>query len=97
MAIAGAVVYSGTGCYDYTLELLCDSADAQHAQAKWETLESVSGSYDQDVVTNDMAELKFDRPVHIKVCFISIPSEKWKNNFQSICRKICATRYDSVV
>lgn len=66
IAIAGAMVYSGTGSYDYQLELLYDAmeSDAQH---KWETLESISGTYDQDVVTNQMAEIKFDRPVHIKV------------------------------
>lgn len=37
------------------------------AQHKWETLESISGTYDQDMVASQMAEIKFDRPVHIKV------------------------------
>lgn len=65
IAIAGAVVYSGTGSYDFQLELLYDAmeSDAQH---KWETLENISGTYDQDMVSNQMAEIKFDRPVHIK-------------------------------
>lgn len=47
-------------------ELLYDVLES-HNQHKWETLESVSGTYDQDIVNNEMAELKFERPVHIKV------------------------------
>lgn len=66
IAIAGAVVYSGTGSYEYQLELLYDSLES-HTHHKWETIESISGSYDQDVVQNEMAEIKFERPVHIKV------------------------------
>lgn len=65
IAIAGAVVYSGTGSYEYQLELMYDTMEAE-AQHKWETLESISGTYDQDVVANQMAEIKFDRPIHIK-------------------------------
>lgn len=61
------MVYSGTGSYEYQLELLYDSLES-HAHHKWETIESISGSYDQDVVQNEMAEIKFERPVHIKVC-----------------------------
>lgn len=60
------MVYSGTGSYEYQLELLYDSLES-HAHHKWETIESISGSYDQDVVQNEMAEIKFERPVHIKV------------------------------
>lgn len=66
IAIAGVVVYSGTGSYEYQLELLYDTMES-HIHHKWEILESVTGSYDQDTVRNDMAEIKFDRPVHIKV------------------------------
>lgn len=65
IAIAGVMVFSGSGAYDYQLELLHDSIESQ-SQHKWETLESLTGSYDFDVVHNDMAEIKFDRPVHIK-------------------------------
>lgn len=65
IAIAGAMIYSGSGSYDYQLELLYDAIESQ-SQHKWETLESVSGSYDQDIVHNEMAEVKFDRPVLIK-------------------------------
>ncbi|XP_054731353.1 E3 ubiquitin-protein ligase highwire isoform X3 [Anastrepha obliqua] len=66
IAIAGAMIFSGSGSYDYQLELLYDNTVDLQSQHKWETLESVSGSYDQDVVHNDMAEIKFERPVHIK-------------------------------
>lgn len=59
------MVYSGSGSYEYQLELLYDAIESQ-SQHKWETLESVSGTYDQDIVHNEMAEVKFDRPVHIK-------------------------------
>lgn len=59
------MVYSGSGSYEYQLELLYDSIESQ-SQHKWETLESISGTYDQDIVHGDMAEIKFERPVHIK-------------------------------
>lgn len=69
IAIAGCMVYSGSGSYEYQLELLYDnSGDVQQPlQHKWETLESVSGTYDQTTVQNDMAEIKFERSVLIKV------------------------------
>lgn len=55
------------------MELLYDTLDTPIH--KWEPLESISGTYDQDIVKNEMAELKFARPVHIKVEF-------WKISFQ---------------
>lgn len=36
------------------------------SQHRWETLESVSGTYDQDAVQSEMTEIKFDRRIHIK-------------------------------
>lgn len=67
IAIAGAMVYSGSGNYEYQLELLYETVEAKsQSQHRWETLESTSGTYDQDAVRNEMAELKFDRPIHIK-------------------------------
>lgn len=66
IAIAGAGVYFGTGSYEYQLELLYDTLELP-SQHKWETLESITGTFDQDNVNNEMAELKFERPVHIKV------------------------------
>ncbi|XP_063706462.1 E3 ubiquitin-protein ligase highwire-like [Culicoides brevitarsis] len=67
ISIAGVSVYSGSGSYEYQLELLYDCSEFQtQSQHKWEVLSSVSGTYDQDIVKNDMAELKFDRPIAIK-------------------------------
>nr|XP_032288913.1 E3 ubiquitin-protein ligase highwire [Drosophila virilis] len=66
IAIAGAMIYSGSGSYDYQLELLYDNTVDLQPQHKWETLESISGSYDQEAVHNDLAEIKFEHPVHIK-------------------------------
>ncbi|XP_023291814.2 E3 ubiquitin-protein ligase highwire [Lucilia cuprina] len=71
IAIAGCMVYSGSGSYEYQLELLYDNSGdvqqpLQQQQHKWETLESVSGTYDQAAVQNDMAEIKFERSVLIK-------------------------------
>ncbi|XP_037930259.1 E3 ubiquitin-protein ligase highwire-like [Teleopsis dalmanni] len=66
IAVAGALVYSGSGSYDYQLELLYDNTVDLQSQHKWETLESVSGSFDQEAVHNDMAEIKFERSVHVK-------------------------------
>lgn len=60
------MIYSGSGSYEYQLELLYDAIESQSQQHKWETIESVSGTYDQDIVHNEMAEVKFERPVHIK-------------------------------
>lgn len=42
IAVAGALVYSGSGSYEYQLELLYDAIESQ-SQHKWETLESISG------------------------------------------------------
>lgn len=67
ISISGVSVYSGSGSYEYQLELLYDCSEFQsQSQHKWEVLSSVSGTYDQDIVKNDMAEIKFDRPVPIK-------------------------------
>lgn len=67
ISIAGVSVYSGSGTYEYQLELLYDCSEFQtQSQHKWEVLSSVSGTYDQDIVKSDMAELKLDRPIPIK-------------------------------
>lgn len=105
ISVAGAMLYSGSGSYEYQLELLYDTAD-EHAHAgvgvigavggavgagaaggggagggtggsvgaapgcgaysKWETLETVTGSYTQDDVLADITPIKFDRPVPVR-------------------------------
>ncbi|CAH1777009.1 unnamed protein product [Owenia fusiformis] len=67
--IAGVCVYGGGGSYDYQLELLDDQSsgggDSFHSQ-KWNNIESIKGSYGPDDLTNDVAELKFEKPVPIR-------------------------------
>lgn len=81
IAIVGAMVFSGSGSYEYQLELLYDNwgdlpqlqphiqRQLHHQQQlhRWETLESVTGTYDQSIVQGDMVEIKFSRSVLIKV------------------------------
>ncbi|KAL9694804.1 hypothetical protein quinque_014089 [Culex quinquefasciatus] len=67
ISIAGACVYSGSGSYEYQLELLYDSMESKsQLQHKWEVIESVVGAYEQSMVKNFMTEIKFDRAVNIK-------------------------------
>ncbi|XP_058468268.1 E3 ubiquitin-protein ligase highwire isoform X2 [Malaya genurostris] len=67
ISIAGACVYSGSGSYEYQLELLYDSMESKsQLQHKWEVIESFVGAYDQSMVKNFMAEIKFDRAINIK-------------------------------
>ncbi|XP_062536745.1 E3 ubiquitin-protein ligase highwire-like [Armigeres subalbatus] len=67
ISIAGACVYSGSGSYEYQLELLYDSMESKsQLQHKWEVIESVVGAYEQSMVKNFMTEIKFDRAINIK-------------------------------
>ncbi|XP_052871008.1 E3 ubiquitin-protein ligase highwire [Anopheles cruzii] len=71
ISIAGACVYSGSGSYEYQLELLYDSHHSTHAHSyshshRWEVLESIVGSYDQTAVRQHVAELRFNRAVLLK-------------------------------
>ncbi|XP_058840925.1 E3 ubiquitin-protein ligase highwire [Topomyia yanbarensis] len=67
ISIAGACVYSGSGSYEYQLELLYDSMESKsQLQHKWEVIESFVGAYDQSMVKNFMTEIKFDRAISIK-------------------------------
>ncbi|XP_055524898.1 E3 ubiquitin-protein ligase highwire isoform X3 [Wyeomyia smithii] len=67
ISIAGACVYSGSGSYEYQLELLYDSMESKsQLQHKWEVIESVVGAYDQSMVKNFMTEIKFDRCISIR-------------------------------
>uniref|UniRef100_A0A182N2D3 PHR domain-containing protein n=1 Tax=Anopheles dirus TaxID=7168 RepID=A0A182N2D3_9DIPT len=71
ISIVGACVYSGSGSYEYQLELLYDSHHSSHSHTyahshRWEVLESIVGSYDQTAVRQHMAELRFNRAVLLK-------------------------------
>ena len=72
--ITGAGVYGGVGTFDYELELLSDqsSAGGQSAAEKdstqsqrWLSKEMCHGTYSSDDCANDIAVIKFDKPVSI--------------------------------
>ena len=74
--IAGAGVYGGVGTFDYELELLQDqsSSDKQFngdkekdnsQNQRWVSLELCHGTYSSDDCANDIAVIKFDKPVTI--------------------------------
>ncbi|XP_064637403.1 E3 ubiquitin-protein ligase MYCBP2-like isoform X3 [Lineus longissimus] len=74
IVIAGVGVYGGGPHYDYELELLDEitqlnqnenGADPSHTQ-RWNSIEIVKGSYGGDDCVNNIAELKFERPIPIK-------------------------------
>ncbi|ESO93790.1 hypothetical protein LOTGIDRAFT_153260, partial [Lottia gigantea] len=69
--IAGVCVYGGGGSYTYEVELLDEQqsegggSDLSHTQ-RWNTVEQVKGTYGPEDCVNDIAEIRFDRPVPIK-------------------------------
>ena len=48
--------------------LLQSEIGADGHSHRWNSLELVKGSYGPDDLVSDIAEIKFDRPVSIKVC-----------------------------
>ena len=66
--VAGASVYGGVGSFDYELELLHDQSagekDSTQSQ-RWVSLEKSEGTYSSDDCANDIAVLKFDKPVTV--------------------------------
>ncbi|XP_048243746.1 E3 ubiquitin-protein ligase MYCBP2-like isoform X7 [Haliotis rufescens] len=69
IVVAGVCVYGGGGHYEYEVELLDEQGEGQedvsHTQ-RWNSLEIVRGAYSPEDCVNDIAEIKFDRPVPIK-------------------------------
>ncbi|KAI5729573.1 hypothetical protein M8J76_004011 [Diaphorina citri] len=72
--IAGVGIYGGAGYYEYNIELLDDSkssgvpqeGDKPHHQ-KWNSLIQSQGSYGaEDIINDDIVEIKFEYPVFIK-------------------------------
>lgn len=67
--VAGVCVYGGDGQYNYELELLDDQGDGINNPSpsqRWNVIESVKGAYGHDDCVNDIAEIKFERPIAIK-------------------------------
>lgn len=72
VVIAGVVIYGGLGHYEYELELLEDQSSVGGAEShahtqRWNNLELVRGSFGPEDYNPDIMEVKFDRPVSIKV------------------------------
>ncbi|XP_055893471.1 E3 ubiquitin-protein ligase MYCBP2-like isoform X4 [Biomphalaria glabrata] len=70
IVMAGICVYGGSGTYEYEVDVMKEeSADGQKQSSKpesWTTLETMKGSFSQEDCMNDIAEIKFDRPIPIK-------------------------------
>ncbi|XP_041356631.1 E3 ubiquitin-protein ligase MYCBP2-like isoform X3 [Gigantopelta aegis] len=68
--IAGVCLYGGAGQYDFEVELLDeqpgDGAQDLSHHHRWNSLELVRGTYKPEDCVNDIAEIKFDRPVPLK-------------------------------
>ena len=65
--VAGAGVYGGVGSFDYELELLHDQStgDKDSQSQRWVSLEMCHGTYSSDDCVNDIAVIKFDKPVTV--------------------------------
>ena len=65
--IAGAGVYGGVGSFDFELELLHDQStgDKDSQSQRWVSLEMCHGTYSSDDCVNDIAVIKFDKPVTV--------------------------------
>lgn len=75
LTLPGVGIYGGAGYYEYNIELLDDSkssgvpqeGDKPHHQ-KWNSLIQSQGSYGaEDIINDDIVEIKFEYPVFIKV------------------------------
>ena len=76
ISIFGVGVFGGGGNYNYELELieLVRSAGDLPQTLSWNSLAVVKGTYGTDDCVNDIAEIKFDRPVPVKVNIINLIS-----------------------
>ncbi|KAB0796834.1 hypothetical protein PPYR_10895 [Photinus pyralis] len=71
VSVAGVGIYGGIGHYEYELELLEDQssmngADSHTHTQRWNSLEITRGSFGPEDFVPDIAEIKFDKAVHIK-------------------------------
>ncbi|XP_059170813.1 E3 ubiquitin-protein ligase MYCBP2-like isoform X4 [Physella acuta] len=71
IVMAGVCVYGGSGTYEYEVEVLKEEevTEGQKQSAKpesWTSLETVKGTFSQEDCMNDIAEIKFDRPLPLK-------------------------------
>lgn len=71
IVIAGVCVYGGVGTYDYEVELMDESGgggqDPSHTMERWSVMEVARGTFGPDDSVADIVEIKFERPVPVKV------------------------------
>lgn len=71
IVIAGVCVYGGVGTYDYEVEIMDESGgggqDPSHTLERWSVMEMARGTFGPDDSVADIVEIKFERPVPIKV------------------------------
>ena len=66
--VAGAAVYGGAGNFEYELELLQDQSGGEQREngqqsQRWISLEHTAGTYSSEDCGNDIAVIKFEKPV----------------------------------
>nr|AOV18880.1 myc binding protein 2 [Lymnaea stagnalis] len=71
IVMAGICVYGGSGTYEYEVEVLKEeeSTEGQKQGGKpesWLSQETMKGTFSQEDCMNDIAEIKFDRPLPLK-------------------------------
>ncbi|KAG0697769.1 E3 ubiquitin-protein ligase MYCBP2 [Chionoecetes opilio] len=80
IVVAGVCVFGGVGTYDYEVEILDESGgggggnsgaggaqDPSHTLERWNVIEMARGTFGPDDSIADIVEIKFERPVPIKV------------------------------
>ena len=66
--VSGASVFGGVGTFDYELELLHDQSTGEkesNQSQRWVSMEMCHGTYTSEDCTNDIAIIKFDKPVAV--------------------------------
>ena len=66
--ISGSSVYGGVGTFDYELELLHDQSTGEkesNQSQRWISMEMCHGTYSSEDCANDIAVIKFDKPVAV--------------------------------
>lgn len=79
IVVAGVCVFGGVGTYDYEVEIMDESGggggaggsagaqDPSHTLERWSVIEMARGTFGPDDSIADIVEIKFERPVPIKV------------------------------
>lgn len=73
--IGGVCVFCGTGTYEYNLELLeelntISNHHISHSSERWGSVDSTTGTFCSDDAVMDVVELKFPKPIPLKVSLL---------------------------